>query len=90
MSVGTILQLSGPLSLELIYVYRQKQFTSDIAGDPLSGAVNTLHQGTAEVHYDLSTAARATLGYQRTQRSSNMGTRDFLNNNTLLGVQYEF
>jgi hypothetical protein len=89
-SFGTVFQLTNPLSLELIYVYRQKQFTSDIAGDPLSGAVDNLHQGTAEVHYDLSTAARATLGYQRTQRSSTMATRDFLNNNTSLGVQYQF
>jgi hypothetical protein len=89
-SFGTVFQLTTPLSLELIYVYRHKQFTTDIAGDPLSGAVDDLHQGTAEVHYDLTPAARVTLGYQRTQRSSNLGTRNFLNNNGSLGVQYRF
>jgi len=50
--------------------------------------MHNLHQGTAEVHYDLSLAARITLGYQRTQRSSNVSTRDFLNNNASLGMQY--
>jgi hypothetical protein len=89
-SFGTVFQLTNPLSLELIYVYRQKQFTTDIAGDPLHGAVDNLHQGTVEVHYDLSPAARVTLGYQRTQRSSNIGSRDFFNDNTSLGLQYRF
>jgi hypothetical protein len=89
-SFGTVFQLTNPLSLELIYVYRQKQFTTDIAGDPLHGAVDNLHQGTVEVHYDLSPAARVTLGYQRTQRSSNVGSRDFFNDNTSLGLKYRF
>lgn len=89
-SFGTVFQLTQPLSLELIYVYRQKQFTTDIPGDPLRGAVDTLHQGTAEVHYEISPAARLTFGYQRTQRSSNVITRDFLNNNISIGLQYRF
>jgi predicted porin len=89
-SFGTVFQLTQPLSLELIYVYRQKHFTTDIPGDPLRGDVDNLHQGTVEVHYDLSPAARVTLGYQRTQRSSDVGSRNFFNDNTSLGVQYRF
>lgn len=89
-SCGTVFQLTAPFSLEFTYVYRQKQFTSDFAGDPLRGATDNLHQGTAEVHYDLSPSARVTLGYQRTQRSSTAAARDFLNNNTSLGVEYRF
>jgi hypothetical protein len=89
-SFGTVFQLTQPLSLELIYVYRQKHFTTDIPGDPLRGDVDNLHQGTVEVHYDLSSAARVTLGYQRTQRSSNVASRDFFNDNASLGVQYRF
>ena len=89
-SFGTVFRLTDPLSLELIYVYRLKHFTSDILGDPQRGDVDNLHQGTAEVHYDLTAAARVTLGFQRTQRSSNIGTRDFLNTNTSLGLQYRY
>lgn len=89
-SLGTLFQLTGPLSLELVYVYRIKQFTSEIEGDQLRGDRDKLHQGTAEVHYDLSAAARITLGFQRTQRSSTMASRDFFNTNTSLGLQYRF
>ncbi|HKU51417.1 MAG TPA: hypothetical protein VJQ25_03040, partial [Nitrospira sp.] len=89
-SFGTLFQVTAPLSLELIYVYRQKQFTTDIAGDPLVGDVDHLHQGTAQVHYDLSPAARVTLGFQRTQRSASASSRDFFNTNMSLGLRYCF
>jgi hypothetical protein len=89
-SLGTLFQLTAPLSLELIYVYRWKQFTSDIVGDPLRGDVDHLHQGTAELHYDLSAAARVTLGFQQTQRSSTVAIRGFNNTNGSLGLQYRF
>jgi len=89
-SFGTLFQLTKPLSLELIYVYRHKQFTTDIIGDPLLGNVDHLHQGTAELHYDVSPAARVTLGFQRTQRSSSASSRDFVNTNTSLGLRYVF
>jgi hypothetical protein len=88
MSAGC--QLPSPLSLELVYVYRQKHFTTDIPGDPLRGDVDHLHQGTVEVHYEVSSAARVTLGYQRTQRSSDIASRAFFNDNASLGVQYRF
>jgi hypothetical protein len=88
MSAGC--QLPSPLSLELVYVYRQKHFTTDIPGDPLRGDVDHLHQGTVEVHYEVSSAARVTLGYQRTQRSSDVASRAFFNDNASLGVQYRF
>jgi hypothetical protein len=89
-SVGTLWQLTAPLSLELIYVYRHKQFTTDITGDPLLGNTDHLHQGTAELHYAVSPVARVTLGFQRTQRSSSASARDFFNTNTSLGLRYVF
>lgn len=89
-SLGTLFQLTKPLALELMYVFRNKQFTTEIVGDPLRGDVDRLHQGTAELHYDLSTAARVTLGFQRTQRSATVSSRDFFNTNTSLGLQYRF
>lgn len=89
-SVGTLWQLTAPLSLELIYVYRHKQFTTDIAGDPLLGNTDQVHQGTAELHYLLSPVARVTLGFQRTQRTSSASARDFFNTNTSLGLRYLF
>ena len=89
-SGGTLFQLSKPLSLELIYVYRHKEFTTGIPGDPLLGNTDQLHQGTAELHYDVSPLARVTLGFQRTQRSSSVSSRDFFNTNMSLGVRYFF
>ena len=89
-SFGTLFQLTTPLSLELIYVYRHKQFTTDIPGDPLLGNTDHLHQGTAELHYDISPVARITLGFQRTQRSSSVSSRDFFNTNMSLGLRYSF
>ena len=89
-SFGTLFQLWGPLSLELLYAYRNKIFTTTIAGDPLQGDLDQLHQGTAELHYDFSLAMRLTLGFQRTQRTSNLASRDFFNTNGSIGVQYRF
>ncbi|HET7909145.1 MAG TPA: hypothetical protein VFL19_00430 [Nitrospira sp.] len=89
-SFGTLFQLSKVISLQLIYVYRHKQFTTDIPGDPLLGNTDHLHQGTAELYYDLSPVARITLGFQRTQRSSSVSVRDFFNTNASLGIRYTF
>jgi hypothetical protein len=89
-SLGTLWQLTKPLSLELIYVYRHKRFTTDIAGDPLQGDIDHLHQGTAELHYEVSPVARVTVGFQRTQRTSAVSSRDFFNTNTSLGFRYYF
>ena len=89
-SGGTLFQLTNPLSLELIYVYRHKQFTTTIPGDPLLGNTDHLHQRTAELHYDFSSLARVTLGFQRTQRSSSASSRDFLTTNMSVGLRYFF
>ncbi len=89
-SFGTLFQLTTPVSLQLIYVYRHKQFTTDMPGNPLLGNTDQLHQGTAELHYDVSPAARITLGFQRTQRSSSVAFRDFFNTNTSVGFRYIF
>jgi hypothetical protein len=52
--------------------------------------IDTTHQGSAELYYEVNQATAMTLGFQRSQRSSNAGTRDFFNTNTSLGLQYRF
>ena len=89
-SFGAVFQVTRPVSLEFIYVYRRKQFTTDIIGDPLLGDTDHVHQGTAQLHYDLSAAARITVGIQRTQRSASASSRDFFNTNTSIGIAYLF
>ncbi len=89
-SFGTQFTLTERFSLELNYVYRWKEFTSTIAGDPFNGTTDRLNQGTAQLHYKLSPAARLTAGFQRTQRASSLDARSFFNTNGSLGVQYRF
>jgi hypothetical protein len=89
-SIGATAWVNPALSFTVGYAYRQKIFMSEILGDSNRGAVDTTHQGSAELRYELSPAAAVTLGFQRSQRSSNVGARDFFNTNTLLGVQYRF
>ena len=86
----SLIQLRKAFWLELTYVYRTKQFTSSIVGDPYNGTSDALHQGTVEVHYDLSDRARLTVGYQRTQRHSSLSSREFFNDNTSVGLEYRF
>ncbi|WP_455371243.1 outer membrane beta-barrel protein [Petrachloros mirabilis] len=89
-SFGTRCSLSHRLALELTYAYRIKTFTSSIVGDVFNGAIDYLHQGTAQVLYNLTPQMQLTMAYQRTQRSSNVVSRDFFNNNISLGLQYRF
>ncbi len=89
-SLGATAWMSPSLSLTAGYGYRQKLFTSEIVGDSHRGVVDTTHQGSAELRYEVNQAAAITLEFQRTQRSSTAATRDFLNTNTSLGVQYRF
>lgn len=89
-SIGATVQLTEPLSLLVGYAYRRKEFTSEIAGDSNRGVVDTTHQGSAELQYRLSGAAIMTLGVQRSQRLSNVASREFFNTNTSLGIQYRF
>lgn len=89
-SLGTTAWVSPALSVTLGYGYRRKMFTSEIVGDSNRGVVDTTHQGSAELRYEVNQAAAITLGFQRSQRSSNAGARDFFNTNMSLGVQYRF
>jgi hypothetical protein len=89
-SLGATARMSTSLSVTVGYAYRRKVFTSEIAGDSNRGVVDTTHQGSAELRYEMSQAAAMTLGFQRSQRSSNAGSRDFFNTNTSLSLQYRF
>ncbi|MDP3089267.1 MAG: hypothetical protein Q8N04_01190 [Nitrospira sp.] len=89
-SIGATVQIAEPLSFMVGYAYRRKEFTSEIAGDSNRGVVDTTHQGSAEFQYRLSPAAIMTLGVQRSQRLSNVTSREFFNTNTSLGIQYRF
>lgn len=89
-SLGATFQLSRRLFLDLAYAFRRKEFTSELPGDSNRGVVDTTHQGTTEFQYVLTDAARLTLGFQRSQRSSNSAARDFFNTNASLGLEYRF
>ncbi|MCE9534874.1 MAG: hypothetical protein K8R65_00490 [Nitrospirae bacterium] len=89
-SVGATVRLNPAWSVTAGYAYRRKEFTSEIAGDSNRGVIDTTHQGSAELRYEMSQATAMTLGVQRSQRSSNVGTRDFFNTNTSLSLQYQF
>lgn len=89
-SLGATAWISKSLSMTVGYAYRRKAFTSDIVGDSNRGVVDTTHQGSAELRYEMNQATAMTLGFQRSQRSSNAATRDFFNTNTSLNLQYRF
>ena len=82
--------LGGRFSLDLAYAFRRKEFTSGIVGDSNRGVVDSTHQGTSELRYRLNDATSLTLGFQRSQRTSNSGARDFFNTNASVGAQYRF
>ena len=90
LSFNTEIHLMPKLSLSLLYVYVQKNFTSGIVGDTHQGRQDETHQGRAELRYDFAANAAATLGYQRTQRTSTQATRGFFDNIFSLGGEYRF
>lgn len=87
---GADFRVTPKLSLNLAYAFRRKDFTSDLAGDTHLGRSDTTHQGTAELRYAFGDATDLTLGFQRTQRSSNVVTKDFHDTNVSAGIQYRF
>lgn len=58
LSFGTTFQLDRPLSLNLAYVYRHKEFTSEIVGDSNRGVIDVTHQGNAEFLYRFTGASQ--------------------------------
>jgi hypothetical protein len=89
-SFGTELRLTSDLALSLMYVHLRKTFTSDIVGDTHLGRVDFTHQGRAELRYQLSANAAATLGFQRTQRTSTNALREFHDNIFSIAGEYRF
>jgi hypothetical protein len=87
---GGDLLLAPKLSLNLQYAFRRKDFTTDLAGDTHLGRRDTTHQGTAELRYAFSDTTGILLGYQRTQRTSNVATKDFNDTNVSLGIRHRF
>ncbi len=84
------LELSELLSLHLLYLYRRKDFTTDLIGDTHLGRHDDTHQGGVEFRYRVTPATLLTLGVQRTQRTSTVSTRSFDDTQAWLGVQYRF
>jgi hypothetical protein len=89
-SASNELQLPARLSLKLEYIFRVTDFTTVLAGDPNRGRVDYTHQGIAELRYQLTRATLVTLGYQKTERSSNRATAGFNTTNVSAGVRYAF
>jgi hypothetical protein len=75
-SVGTDLALIESLSLRLAYIYRRKDFTSELLGDTHLNRHDDNHQGMAEFRYRLNQAATLSASFQRTQRNSTVVIRD--------------
>ena len=74
----------------LLYVYRYKLYTSDLAGDTHFNRLDHTHQGIAEFSYAMNQAASVTLGYQRSQRDSTNQNREFHADLYSIGVRYTF
>jgi len=89
-SVGTDLTLIESLSLHLAYIYRRKDFTSDLLGDTHLNRHDDIHQGMAELRYRLTAAASFLASFQQTQGASTVATRDFYDTIYSLGGSYRF
>jgi len=89
-SVGTDLTLIESLSLHLGYIYRRKDFTSDLLGDTHFNRHDDIHQGMAELRYRLTAATSLLASFQRTQGASTVVTRDFHDTIYSLGGSYRF
>ena len=77
-SAGADLTLIESLSLHLGYIYRRKDFTSELPGDTHFNRHDDIHQGIAEFGYRLTSAASLSASFQRTQGSSSVVTRTSL------------
>lgn len=89
-SVGTDLTLIESLSLHLGYIYRHKDFTSDLLGDTHLNRHDDIHQGMAELRYRLTAATSLSASFQQTQGVSTVVTRDFHDTIYSLGGSYRF
>ena len=89
-SFGTEFQISSRLALNLVYLHLRKTFTSDLVGDSHVDRRDFTNQGVAELRYQLTSAASATLGFQHTQRTSTNTLRDFNDTIVSIGGQYAF
>ena len=78
------------LSLHLAYIYRRKDFTSELLGDTHLNRHDDSHQGMAEFRYRLNETASLSASFQRTQRTSTVVTRDFNDTIYSLGGSYRF
>jgi opacity protein-like surface antigen len=90
LSAGTDLILIESLSLHLAYIYRRKDFTSELLGDTHLDRHDDSHQGMAEFRYRLNSATVLSASFQRTQRTSTVVTRDFNDTIYSLGGSYRF
>jgi hypothetical protein len=89
-SAGMNLTLIEPLSLHVAYIYRRKDFTSELLGDLHLNRHDDSHQGMAEFRYRLNEATSLSASFQRTQRTSTVVTRDFNDTIYSLGGSYRF
>jgi len=89
-SAGVDTGVTDALSLHLLYLYRRKDFTSELIGDTHLNRHDDTHQGSAEVRYLWTAAITLTAGLQRTQRNSTNEARSFQDTQVWVGGQYRF
>jgi hypothetical protein len=90
LSAEADLTLIESLSLHLGYIYRRKDFTSELLGDTHLNRHDGIHQGIAEFRYRLTSATSLSASFQRTQGASTLVTRDFHDTIYSLGGSYRF
>lgn len=82
--------MSDVLSVQVLYLYRRKDFTSELIGDTHLNRRDDTHQGAAEFRYRWTAATTLTLGVQRTQRTSTNESRSFQDTQVWIGGQHRF
>ncbi len=89
-AAGLDLTIAPRWLLALVYTYQQKNFTSDLVADTHFGRRDQVHQGLAELEYQVTPAALLTLSVQHTQRVSTNELREFKDTIVSIGGQYRF
>ena len=89
-SAGTELRLRAELSLQLVYTYQRKDFTTDFVSDTHLDRHDDTHQGLVDLAYGLSPASVVSVGVQHTERTSTNALRSFKDTILYVSGEYRF
>ncbi|MEW6543952.1 MAG: hypothetical protein AB1411_10125 [Nitrospirota bacterium] len=89
-AVGLGFRLTSRASLFLGFDYERNDFTSALAGDDRRGTAENIYQGEAELKQALTESVTLTAGFQRSMRTSSVGSRGVNDSNLWVGAEYRF